>query len=69
MPFRGAVFSYRVKCVAVRFLPNRTVPYDIAFNKTAPNRTIGFFKIEIRTAPILKNKIRTKPHILSFKKM
>ena len=48
--FHGAVLSYG----AVRFgavLPHRAAPHDFAFNKTAPNRTVGFSRHKIRTAP------------------
>lgn len=59
----GAVFPHG----AMQFsgvLPNRTAPYDFAFNKVGPNRTVGLSKLIIRVAShrtTLKKQIRTEP--------
>ena len=52
MAFHSAVYSYGV----VRFgavLLHRTAPYDFAFNKTAPHRTVRF-----QTSKFAKGRIK-----------
>ena len=56
-------FVLTVRCGSARFSiePHRTVCFFLV-TKTAPNRTVGFSKLKIRTAPYDSNKRKPAPN-------